>query len=689
MDAALEKQNIRITGTVASLPSQRHGVQKFLLHVEQAQWNTHPVALHKVRLSWYQMDTIVQVGERYRMTVRLRTPRNLHNPGQYDYARTQWTRGIQASGYVYCCAEKLGEITGPKIWLPRLRTALRAQLQAQDFEHIAWMQALVLGDRSMLDAEHWRLMRNSGIGHLLAISGLHIALVAGFAYWLANLLLRGWVFCGLIATIHPWNLLISLIVAWGYALLSGFQLPAQRAIIMLSVTILLLLCGRWYSWTLMFSAALAAVLLRDPLAAFSPGFWLSFGAVGLLLMTFSGRIAPHQRLAAFIYRWGYPQWVLMLGLAPLLLFFWHRIPLWSLPLNLLLVPWVGLVILPWLLAGSGLLWFSNTLGTLWLRGGDALLSTVTTLLNYADGFAPLQWVGAAPGWWAGGCAALALLWIFAPLPLCYKWPSLLLLLPLWFPRMALPPAPGQARITVLDVGQGLAVHVQTHRHHLLYDSGRRSRGGFDIGSIVIEPYLLGQGIQRVDTMLLSHQDNDHAGGAPYLLKQIRFDRLLANFTLPQPQWQQTQHASCLQGQDWNWDGVEFRVLHPAQLAGIEEENARSCVLQIIVGKQRVLLSGDIDTEIEAQLQQSWGTTLASGLLVAPHHGSRSSSSKAFIAAVQPQMVVFSSGYKNRYGHPHPQVVKRYLAAGAEVHHTAEQGAARYLVDYNGIKQVKW
>jgi competence protein ComEC len=277
---------------------------------------------------------------------------------------------------------------------------------------------------------------------------------------------------------------------------------------------------------------------------------------------------------------------------------------------------------------------------------------------------------------------VGMLWILAPKGWPLRGMGIILLLPLLLRQPDMPQT-GSARLTLLDVGQGLAAVVQTHNHTLLFDTGPSYPSGFDTGDAVVVPFLRQTGIDHVDTLVISHGNNDHAGGVASVLAQLPVTKILADgemvVDLPNAD-------PCRRGASWEWDGVKFRILHPASVIDAADENNHSCVLRVSVGRHAVLLTADIERDGEGELLAST-EALRADILVAPHHGSKTSSSEDFLNAVQPQWVLFPVGYRNRYGFPHSEVVARYAERGVATRRTDTEGALQFELRPDGISSL--
>ncbi|WP_342245741.1 DNA internalization-related competence protein ComEC/Rec2 [Pseudomonas sp. OTU5201] len=650
LDSRLDGQVRWLEGRVVGLPSAADGVVRFELsdlHSSRAQLPG------RLRLSWHDGPRVL-AGERWRLAVRLKRPRGLVNPATFDYEAWLLARRIGATGSV-----KAGERVQPADGLVAWRDALRQRLLEVDANGRAGgLAALVLGDGSGLQDRDWRLLQDTGTTHLMVISGQHITLFAGVLYSVVAALARFGLWPRRLPWL-PWACFMAFAGGLGYGVMAGFDVPVQRACVMLAVVLLWRLRFRHLAFLTPLLVALCVVLSAEPLVILQPGFWLSFGAVVLLILAFAGRLGAWP----WWHTWWRAQWVMGLGLAPLLLALALPISLSGPLANLVAVPWISLVVLPLALLGTLLLGIPVV--------GDALLWLAGGALDLL--FQMLAWMAAQlPAWipeqvplWAWLLGASGVLLLIAPAGVPLRALGLALLMPMLFPSNE-PFAHGQAEVRVLDVGQGLSVLVRTREHALLYDAGPR-RGDFDIGERVVVPTLRGLGVSRLDLMLISHADSDHAGGALAVQRGVAVERVLAGeLERLSPE---LGAERCSAGDAWTWDGVDFLVWQ-SPLTG--DSNDDSCVLAIEAAGERILLSGDLGIRGEAAWVAS-GQPLVARWLVAGHHGSRTSSSSAFLRVVAPEKVLISRGHLNSYGHPHPLVVSRIRALPADIHDTAEQG----------------
>ena len=651
LPANLDGETRWVEGRVVGLPQNGEAVVRFQLADARSRRETVPSLL---RLAWYGGPP-VNSGEQWRLAVKLKRPAGLLNPHAFDYDAWLLAQRIGATGTV-----KDGVRLQEARWA--WRDGIRQRLQAVDAQgRTGALTALVLGDGAGLSREDWQVLQDTGTVHLLVISGQHIGLLAGLVYLLIAGLARYGLWPGRLPWL-PWACGLAFAAALGYGLLAGFDVPVRRACVMIGLVLLWRLrfrhLGAW--WPLLL--ALNAVLLLDPLASLQQGFWLSFAAVAVLIFIFGGRLGPWR----WWQSWTRAQWLIAIGLGPLLLVLGLPISLSGPLVNLLAVPWISLMVLPPALLGTLLLPIPFVgEGLLWVAGG--LIDLLFRGLALMAGRFP-AWMPAAVPLWIGGLGALGALLLLMPRGVPLRplgWPLLLLLV--FPPRQLLPE--GTAEIWQLDVGQGLAILVRTRHHTLLYDAGPRF-GDNDLGERVVLPTLRKLGVSGLDLMLISHAHADHAGGAQAVAKGLPVRRVLSGEPLELPT--ELQAEACESGRQWTWDGVQFALW---QWAAARESNPKSCVLQIEANGERLLLTGDIDTAAERALLDS-PLAVTTDWLQSPHHGSRSSSSPALLAALQPAAALISRGQGNAFGHPHPTVLARYRQRGMAIHDSAEQGAIR-------------
>lgn len=657
LDPALEQRVLWIEGQVSGLPAVDADSVGFVLSGATSRRDVKLPA--HIRLNWHGGPRPL-TGERWRLAAELRGPAGLVNALGQDREAWLLAQGIGATGSVKD-GQRLQSASGLATW----RDGIRQYLQTRDpAGQGGLLAALVVGDGSGISDRQWQLFQDTGTVHLMVISGQHIGLIALGVYAGVVILARR----GYWPSRLPWRLsaaVLTVATALGYGLLAGFEVPVQRACVMVTLGLLWQLGRQQVRLADAVLLALVLVLAANPLVSLLPGFWLSFGAVLLLLWSFAGRLGQLPWWVTL----GRAQWCMALGLAPLLLALGLPLSLSGPLANAVAVPLMDMAVVPLALAGTllSLLWSPLGDPVLLLAGGllQGLLWLLSGLAHLAAAWQPVL----APAWalWLAGLGALLAL-LPAGVPL--RGFGALLMLPGLFP-LAPVPAEGLARITLLDVGQGLAVLVRTRQHALLYDAGPR-QGRYDSGARVVLPNMKAAGIGALDIMLLSHADADHAGGAPAVARGLPAGRVLSGEA---GRLKPELHAQdCADGAHWQWNEVAFTTWwHPDA-----DSNASSCVLSVEARGERLLLTGDIDARREGQLVAS-GVPLAADWLVAPHHGSRSGSSAAFIDAVQPRGVLISRGLNNRYGHPHPQVMQRYRERGVIPYDTAELGALSWTL----------
>ena len=674
---ALEGADLRIEGVVAQLPQSDERSLRFEFDVERVLTPGATVPPH-IALSWWGAPSGAQTrgslpalhaGERWQLTVRLRRPHGLQNPNGFDYEAWLLEREVRAVGYVRApaTARRLDAfVVRPGYAVERLREAVRARIvQAlPEATYAGVLVALAVGDQRAIPASQWQVFTRTGVNHLMSISGLHVTMIAGLLAWLVHPLWRRSSTLVLRLPARKAAAAGGLCSALGYAWLAGFAVPAQRTVFMLAVVAAALWSGRIVAASGVLCAALLVVVLIDPWAALAAGFWLSFGAVALILYVSTHRIGTPHWLPA----WGRVQWAMTLGLAPLLVALFQQVSVVSPLANALAIPLVSLVVVP--LALLGVL----VPGSLVLEAAHAAMALCGALLEWLARLPAAVWEQHAPSAWAVAAAVAGIVWMLLPRGFPARWVGAAALLPLFL----LAPAPldeGAARIAVLDVGQGLAVVVHTREHALLYDAGPAWGPQADSGNRVIVPYLRAVGVRRLDGMIVSHGDKDHAGGAASVLAAVPVARFWSS--LGTVDAGEAMAAPCLAGARWAWNGVSFEVLHPpAAQYGRERlrSNDRSCVLRVEAGGQSVLLTADIEQKTERELLQSVPERLRARYLLVPHHGSRTSSSPEFLQQVAPQTALVAAGYRNRFGHPKEEILERYRALGARIYRTDLDGA---------------
>ncbi|MFC4727558.1 DNA internalization-related competence protein ComEC/Rec2 [Coralloluteibacterium thermophilus] len=629
----------------------------------------------RVRLGWYGQPPAFEPGARWRLTVRLKRPRGGLNPGGFDFERRALERRLAATGYVRDTASAEPATGGGGIDLLRLRLSERIQ-QAVPRAGARFVRALALADTRGLSQQDWEVLRATGLTHLIAISGFHVGVVAGFGvllvrvlYWLAPTLGR--------RLPRPQAAALgALAVACGYAALAGFGLPTVRTVLMIAAALAAVLLRRASGPARSITLALLVVLLADPLAVLAPGFWLSFTGVAWLMWCLPRERGTHGWARDLLRAQG----VATLALLPLTVWFFNQASVAGPLVNLVGIPLVSLVVVPLSLAGAALV-------AAWPWAGAPLLVLAAGAMDLFWSW--LEGVAATPGallWFPEPAVAALLLavagtfWLLLPRGIPGKWLAPLLMLPLLWPAQPRL-ADGEVEVALIDVGQGLAVLVRTRTHALLVDAGPAWPGGLDMGEAAVLPTLRALGVRRLDALVVSHADSDHAGG----LGAVR--RAFPPGTLLAPEGAGIEGADVCAGARWQRDGVDFRMLHPPPHFPYLG-NESSCVLRVEGKGGVVLLPGDIGRPVEGRLVREQADALAARVLVVPHHGSRHSSTQGFVDAVAPELALVGAGHRNAFGMPRPEVVARYLDGGATLLSTAEHGMLRVRMPASGDLEVE-
>ena len=692
---AWEGRDVALTGVVCGLPQPGERGTRFLLCVEDVATVGAQVPA-TVSLSWYaerargeeegRAPPGIRAGERWQFTVRLKRPRGLANAHGFDFEPWALERGIRATGYVRVRAgaqRQAEHVFGWPQSLHRLRGNVRDAMNARlaNAPLAGVLVALAIGDQDAIAQEHWQVFWRTGVGHLVSISGLHITMLAGLAF---AAVVFAWVRVPRLALAVPARkagAIAGVLAALAYSLVAGYSVPTQRTFIMLGVVAACVLADRHTSPSRVLALAALAVMLIDPWAVLAPGFWLSFGAVAAIFYAVSLRTGRPGTIAGAVTT----QLAVTLGMLPMLVALFQEVSLVSPVANAFAIPVVSLVVVPLTLAGAFL-----------------PLPLALDLAHWVMEFTmvPLEWLAALPdavleshepAAWALACAVAGSFWLLAPrgVPMCSC--GAILFAPLFTVTPPAPPA-GAAWIDVLDVGHGLAVVVRTAGHSLVYDAGPTWSADADSGSRVVVPFLRGEGARRLDVLAISHADDDHAGGMASVARSRRPDALLTTLR-PDDERHRLAGISrlCMRGVAWEWDGVRFEVLHPDPRAldeGRRKENDRGCVLRIATRAAVALLTADIEARSEAELLARDRARLRADVLLIPHHGSKTSSTPAFLDAVAPRIALLSAGHRNRFRHPNPAVMERYGARGIDVWRTDLDGALRVQLPEAGELTVR-
>jgi competence protein ComEC len=648
LPASLWQKPLALQGVVRGLPvSGTYGV-RMQFEVEQVLTSGAQLP-ERVQLSVFARkgeatsDMAWHAGERWRLTARFRPLQSTANPHGFDAEQWYWSEGILATGTVQPGAQRLGEANDVLAVVDRLRERLVLRIETVLGQQRAagLVAGLTVGAQQQIAREEWQSLARTGLTHVVSISGLHITMVAGMAAAIVAWLLRRWP----VSYLHPRILIVlsGVMAAAAYAVLAGFSVPTQRTLYMLCCVALMLLWRRTWSGLHIWWLALAIVLLIDPFAVLAPGLWLSFGLVAALMLSSLGRRRPAGKVQqALMGQWA----ATVASLLPLLAMF-GSFPLVSPLANALGIPFVSVLLTPASLLAVALPWdlplqLAGWLAEWFYRGVDWLAQLPV-------------WQAAALPWPLLLLGGIGSVWLLAPGGMPGRWLGGSLLLPVLFYQPAAP-EPGTARIRLLDVGQGLAVLIQTHQHALLFDTGAAG------GERWVLPQLRGFGIRQLDVLLLSHNDKDHDAATADIAAAIPLRRVLAGQAATLEQYGLTGEI-CQRGQSWVWDGVRFDVLWPPAGAQLPDDNSHSCVLRVASWRHAILISGDAPRAVEQQLVADYGGQLRSTVLVVGHHGSRTSTAPEWLETVAPQWSVLSVGFLNRYRHPQPRVLEALQAQG--------------------------
>ncbi|QDH71792.1 DNA internalization-related competence protein ComEC/Rec2 [Lysobacter alkalisoli] len=673
LPVALERSDIVVSGRIVDLPEHDPRRTRFAFRVARDGGQHDALRGRLLRLAWYDDDiearSALRAGQHWRFTVRVRAPRGLSNPGGFDSEKYALARRIAAHGYVRDPdqAVRLRPGRGINAWRESMAERIEAAVESPSSRFV---RALALGDTRGLDDDDWALLRADGLTHLVAISGLHVGLVAGFAallgsavWWLVPALGRRW----------PRPIaaaMVGLIAAAVYAAVAGFALPTVRALLMVVTVAMMRVLRRRLSLPDALVTAAMVILLADPLSPLMSGFWLSFAGVAWLVWCLPD--IERSPVRGFLSA----QAVATIGLLPLGVVLFGQASLAGPLANLVAVPWWTMVVTPLVLVGT-------LLEAVHVGAGEWLWRLATFCFDLA--WPLFTWLGNGPmavawlpesRWFALPLAMLGAFWLLLPRGLPGRPLALLLWLPLLLPARNLP-APGEAELLVIDVGQGTSVLVRTANHSLLYDMGPAVRDGYDAGERAVVPALRALGVRQLDRAVVSHADNDHVGGLEAVVREYPVDSLWAS-----PGSGVEAARGCVAGDAWWWDGVGFSFLHPTPYFPYSGNEA-SCVLRIETAHGSALLTGDIGAVVERIMLKRQPQQVRAEVVLVGHHGSADSSDPAFVEATGARLAVVSSGFGNRFRHPRPEVVERWRAAGAEVPDTARDGALRIRLGPDG------
>ena len=697
----LEGKDITVVGTIDSLPHVFPEGVRFNFLIEKTLSDSDLLARlpKKIALSWYAATqnsdasaiADVKPGERWQLTVRMKRPYGNANPMGFDYEVWLLEQGLRATGTVRPDDAFKNTRVDSFVWslgniIDRSRSNLRerihAALPAQPYAGV--IVALVVGDQREVAQSDWKIFNRTGIGHLVSISGLHITMIAGL---FASLVFTLWRHSFFTDAQLPLRLpaqkvaaIAGALMALVYVALAGFGVPAQRTLTMLMVVALAMWTGRLTSISPILCLALGVVVVFDPWAVLWPGFWLSFGAVAILLFATTGRMTMTLSLSTReTLRRGWwnavrTQYAITVGMVPLTLLLFGQISMISPIANALAIPLISFIVTPLALLGSVM---PAPLSTFLLQLAHACVVGLVHFLQFLSQQSFAVWSAPIAPFWMFIVAMLGSLWLLAP----HGWPARYLGFFCWIPlcaAQASTPKANEMTVTAFDVGQGMALLIETAQHRLLYDTGPYYSPESDGGSRVLLPYLNARGIHHLDAIVVSHNDNDHSGGAMTLLAAIPTDLVMSSLAHDSPiVLASGHHQACIAGQHWDWDGISFEILQPTAMSYEMDKlkpNARSCTLKVSSGNLSLLLPGDIEALQENELVNNIPDKLPATVLVAPHHGSGTSSTPAFLHAVHPELALFQVGYRNRYHHPKFEIYQRYGDFGVNRLRTDEAGA---------------
>ncbi len=681
LPAGEEGVDIEIEGVVETLPQVMPGTTRFVFDVERVT-TSDAVVPSTISLAWYAEPLRgaeestppppIAAGDRWRFTVRLKRPRGLANPHGFELEPWALERGIRATGYVRSRPSPLRLAPREEGWpytLHRWRGEIREAMTARlgDGRFRGVLVALAIGDQDSISQSEWEVFWRTGVGHLMSISGLHITMLAALA---AAVTFFAWVRMPPLALRMPARkaaVVVGVLTALAYSLMTGYAVPAQRTFFMLATVGTCVLADRYGSPSRVLAAAGLIVTVIDPWAVLAPGFWLSFGAVSSIFYAVALRAGKPGKLhAAFV-----EQLAVTLAMMPMMVALFQQVSLVSPLANAFAIPVVSLIVVPLTLAGAFL-------------PLPAFLDAAHWVMDMT--MVPLEWLARSPlatlethdpAPWTVAAAMVGAAWLLSPRGVPMRSAGAIWIAPL-FAVVPPSPAPGEAWLDILEVGNGLAVVVRTASHALVYDTGPSWSAESDSGNRIVVPFLRGEGI-AIDGVVVTHADDDHSGGA-LSIAHARPSAWLLTSVPPDHELRRAYAISrrCEAGDVWQWDGVTFAMLHPSASIYDEttkrKENDRGCVLRVATGAVSILLTADVESRGEAEMLKRGAATLASTMILVPHHGSKTSSTPAFLDAVSPRIAIASVGYRNRFHHPHDAVVARYAERGIEFHRTDREGA---------------
>lgn len=664
-DKDIQKE-VLVRGTVISHPKQKFRGVQFLFELKKI---GDKEVSGKILLSWYQHPPYLSVGQRLQLWVKLKPPLGLHNPGGFDYGLWLKHHDINATGYVVSRKSYQLLTKRSKFLLADLRAQVQQVAMSANLENHtvgAVLSALAVGMRQHLSSANWQVFQKTGTSHLIAISGLHIGLIAGVLLSLVQYL---WKFSERLLLWLPAKragLIGSIFGAFFYTALSGFAVPAQRAFIMILFMMLGDLVGHELSFLKRMFCAFIVIIFWQPFAIYSGSLWLSFFAVGILGYLLCARLTTQKG----VLQWARLQVLLFIALIPLSLWFFQQTSMIAIIANAIAIPWVSMLIVPSVLVGVLILVSGQLkLAMIVFHVSGMLLQPLWQFLKILSSFDWSYWHHSLPAFWLLLTLLLGVFMLLSPRGMQGKMLGCFGFLPLFFYH---PKTPDNQSfwMTVIDVGQGLSILIQTANHNLLYDTGIHIPNGFDAGKSVVFPYLSQAGVSELDKMIISHGDNDHSGGAAAIYSMMPVHSVMTSA----PRFKRLFHGVyCHVGQSWVWDGVHFEILSPLSNKPYMDNNS-SCVMKVSNGAGSVLLTGDLEKAGEREVINAQARNVTATVLVAGHHGSRTSSSVAFLKAVSPRVGIISLGAYNRYHFPSKLVLSRFKKQKIKVYRTDKNGA---------------
>jgi competence protein ComEC len=661
---------IVVKGYVSEIPSVSVSKTKFILQLEDT---VEQLPIKKVLINWYDCEQQIKPGQIWQLTLKIKPIHALYNPATFDYSKWLFRNGIDAIATV-----KKGVLLDESHFsfftqVNSIRVKI-AQVIAENINSsrvISLLTALMIGDKSLITSEDSQLFQKTGTAHLIAISGLHIGLMA-----FVGLLIGCFIFYVFTSQQHNryvFETFFSIALAFVYALLAGLSIPTIRALVMVVIFALSYVnkshISRWNTW----SIALFIVLLFDPLSVLDAGFWFSFTAVAVLMFAYTGKAFEKSKVLGFVKA----QLVILIGLMPLMVMVFHQFNILTPIANFLVLPLASIVLIPLLFLSLFVYSVSETLAHFVFLAVEKTAELVFYILDYLSQFEFLKI--AMPSFSGFYVVILSLSVIILLLPRLFRWKWLVLVL--FIPLFLLANNDlneKEFRINVLDVGQGLSIIVRTKKHTLVYDTGAKYESGFSMAQAVVLPVLQNFGVRKLDRLVLSHADNDHAGGRQDLIA----------FFNPKVFDVMGEFNNCQYPLSWNWDGVDFEVLSPFELEPYMGNNT-SCVIKVSNEINSVLLTADIEEPVEYRLLTQFPLKIKSDVLLVPHHGSLSSSSEDFIKAVNPKFAVNSSGYVNQFHHPHTKVKQRYESLEIPFYDTQSAGMMEVYSDNSEIHVITY